>query len=325
MTSFIEEYGLPGTAGLFGMVGSGTVVHTFVRTKSGDRQPVRVTVVPIDIDGESHGFHCFFEDATHLYAVERQILLLQRAQSLRPLARSLARSIAAASRGLQTMVRWTRGERVTVEDAKQATVVISRALRRSGMLADDLRLFQQALKGPPDTSNVNVIVKRVVDFVQRLEPPGITVEEECSSEDLLVFTQPAELEQVLINLSLNAIEAMPDGGVLRMGTERIHSEQDSRPTPIVRITVTDTGKGIDPRIAQADLNARRIPEERKGQPGLGLVISQRVLRYHGGQIALHRLDDRGTRAEIMLPLRIKSDTAKVSTSPPARAPVASAV
>ncbi|HQO35948.1 MAG TPA: PAS domain S-box protein, partial [bacterium] len=141
---FLEEPNIPGSSRLFGTDGSPARLDTQVRGKDGVLYPVRLTVVPIDMNGESHGFHCFFEDASHLFVLERQILLLQRAQALRHLADHAAKTVTAATRGVQTMIRWLQGQRITAEEANLATTSVKKALRHSGMLVDDLRLFHRS-------------------------------------------------------------------------------------------------------------------------------------------------------------------------------------
>ncbi|HOE11291.1 MAG TPA: PAS domain S-box protein [bacterium] len=321
---FLEEPNIPGSSRLFGTDGSPARLDTQVRAKDGALYPVRLTVVPIDMNGESHGFHCFFEDATHLFALERQILLLQRAQALRYLADHAAKTITAATRGVRTMVRWVQGERITAEEANRATTSIKTALRQSGMLADDLRLFYRSLLEETDTANLNVVVKRVTDFMRRLDVPGITVEESCSSEDLPASVQTAEIEQVLINLCINSLEAMPQGGVLRIATERLRTRDHFQPA-MVAITITDTGKGVDSRIARGEYNIFQMPEFKPGQVGLGLLVSHRVIRRHGGKLSLNVLSPHGTRAEILLPLQEESKVGKVPVPEPRPRRMASTV
>jgi len=312
---FLEEPNIPGSSRLFGTDGLPARLDTQVRGKDGVLYPVRLTVVPIDMNGESHGFHCFFEDASHLFVLERQILLLQRAQALRHLADHAAKTVTAATRGVQTMIRWLQGQRITAEEANLATTSVKKALRHSGMLVDDLRPFHRSLLEDTEAANLNVVVKRVTDFMRRLDVPGITVEESSSPEALPASIQTAEIEQVLINLCINSLEAMPQGGVLRIAAEQLRTRDHFQPA-MAAITVTDTGKGVDPRIARGEYNIFQMPEFKPGQVGLGLLVSHRVIRRHGGKLSLHILSPHGTRAEILLPLQEESKVSKVPTSPP---------
>jgi signal transduction histidine kinase len=106
------------------------------------------------------------------------------------------------------------------------------------------------------------------------------------------------LEQVLVNLYLNAIDAMPIGGSLNV--EAKHQSADTSGSMIV-ISITDTGFGIDdkdlPRIFLPFFSARK----RKGL-GLGLPICERIIKNHGGRIEVESRSGKGSTFRIFLPL-----------------------
>ncbi len=309
LASFLEEEGIRETGRLFAREESPAPWDTQVRAKDGRLLPARLTVVPIDIEDERHGFHCFFEKNSHLIALERQILLLQRVQSVKPLVKNLAMSLGAGSRAIQTMMRWKQGQRITVDEAQRALNAVRRVLRRSGILSDELRLFERALEEPAEDYNVNVVAKRAVDFVQRIENKEILIEEDCTEEELFAHGKAAELEQVLINICMNAVEAMMEGGTLRVATERIGTDKSFLIVPGARIIISDTGPGIPPEIAEADLNMYPSFDSTADQPGLGLVISNRTIQRYRGHLSLHRNTPTGTRVEIELPLSAKKASA----------------
>ena len=108
-----------------------------------------------------------------------------------------------------------------------------------------------------------------------------------------------QLEQVLINLYLNAIDAMPEGGQLTIGAKV--QESDGTTAPMLVITVADTGFGIEekdlPRIFLPFFTAKKT----KGL-GLGLSICERIVKNHGGDIAAKSHPGGGTTFSICLPL-----------------------
>jgi two-component system NtrC family sensor kinase len=114
----------------------------------------------------------------------------------------------------------------------------------------------------------------------------------------LVSADPQQLEQVLVNLLLNAIDAMPKGGRI---TIEAGLETDSNSPPAVALTITDTGNGIEagdlPKIFQPFFSAK------KGKGiGLGLSICDRIIQNHGGKIAVQSTPGEGTSFTIHLPL-----------------------
>ena len=113
-----------------------------------------------------------------------------------------------------------------------------------------------------------------------------------------VSADPQQLEQVLVNLYLNAMDAMPDGGKLSVEA-RISKSDDAAST--VLITVSDTGFGIAeadlPRIFQPFFTAKK-----KRGLGLGLPLCERIVKNHGGKIEVESQPGEGTTFKIYLPL-----------------------
>jgi signal transduction histidine kinase len=133
----------------------------------------------------------------------------------------------------------------------------------------------------------------------------------------LISADPQQLEQVLVNLLLNAIDAMPNGGNLTV--EAMLKSVDQR-VPSVAIAVTDNGNGID----EADLSKIFQPffSAKKGKGiGLGLSICDRIIQNHGGTIAVESKPGKGTSFKIHLPLEHRhAETSATGSAPLAHAP-----
>jgi len=116
-----------------------------------------------------------------------------------------------------------------------------------------------------------------------------------------MHADPQQLQQVLLNLSLNALDAMPKGGTLTIGASIDSSNQ-------LTMTVADTGIGIDadllPRIFQPFFTSKK----RRGL-GLGLPICARIVKSHGGRIEVDSEPGRGTIFKIHLPVEVPAETA----------------
>jgi signal transduction histidine kinase len=114
-----------------------------------------------------------------------------------------------------------------------------------------------------------------------------------------IYADSQELEQVLVNLYFNAIDAMPDGGALTVGAKTILSGSGA-PHQVV-ISVSDTGFGISPE----DLPKIFLPfftAKKKRGLGLGLPICDRIIKNHGGRIKVESQPGQGTTFEIYLPV-----------------------
>ena len=127
----------------------------------------------------------------------------------------------------------------------------------------------------------------------KLEQSKVTLTMNDLGSDYLVFVDKGQIQQALLNLILNALGAMPEGGHLTLET----SAEDER---WVRVLVKDTGKGIPEefksRIFDSFLTAR------VGGTGLGLTISKRIMRAHDGDLELMESTQQGTVFRLSLPI-----------------------
>lgn len=135
-----------------------------------------------------------------------------------------------------------------------------------------------------------------------------------------IYADSQQLEQVLVNLYLNSIDAMPEGGKLTVGGKV--EKSDGIMAPMLVITVADTGFGID----EKDLSKIFLPfftaKKRKGL-GLGLPICERIVKNHGGEIEVKSHPGGGTTFRICLPLELKEPSNdSASAINPEDAPVA---
>jgi PAS domain S-box-containing protein len=145
--------------------------------------------------------------------------------------------------------------------------------------------------------DVTAILDDVIDFTsaRAAQKPGLVVDA-GGSADTLIAGNPAELREVLINLVHNAVDAMPDeGGAIQL---RAHRDHD-----VVRIAVVDTGSGIQPHVIKRIFDPYFTTKGERGT-GLGLSVSQSIIRRHGGQMRVESRTDgpeRGTTFTIELP------------------------
>jgi PAS domain S-box-containing protein len=162
-------------------------------------------------------------------------------------------------------------------------------------------LLQFARPGSTDLSLMDVgdVIKKTIDLVDNhLYKQNIEAAAQIEENLPRIYADPQQLEQVLVNLYLNAIEAMPDGGRLSVAVKT----KSINGTPMLAITVADTGFGIEaedmPKIFHPFFSVKK-----KRGLGLGLPVCDRIIRNHGGKIEVDSLPGRGTSFEIYLPIR----------------------
>jgi two-component system sensor histidine kinase AtoS len=180
------------------------------------------------------------------------------------------------------------------ETIQKFTSLIKRQSLRVDQVASDILHTARPLRLNRTSVNVNGVVEQALGSLRTMiEAQCITVECSLTSTVPSIPADEFQIEQAVYNVIRNAVEAMPDGGTLSVGTTE-DAEQGS-----VRITVQDTGPGIAPA------NRERIFETfftTKSQgTGLGLSIVEGVLKNHGGTISVEQPDGGGARITVSLP------------------------
>lgn len=225
------------------------------------------------------------------------------------LAAAVAHEVRNPLSSIQMLVQLIRdhlrGAAEFQADSRYADVILNEIHRMEIVLQGLLDLANpRALE--PCATRVDALVDEVVTLTQsRLEHRGITLHRGTDGVAREVEVDPARLKQVLLNLILNATDAMAEGGDLT-----IHTRWPAGGTG-VEVWVDDSGHGVDP--AEVEALFEPFQGHRKGGVGIGLAISRQIAREHGGDLALLPLP-RGTRAILHLP---SSECAPAAvTSPP---------
>jgi PAS domain S-box-containing protein len=184
----------------------------------------------------------------------------------------------------------------------QALKIIDEETKRCQRIIQELLQYSRPKSADLCPTDVKQAIDKTMNMVaNRLYKQKIETSAMIADDLPLIPADPQQLEQVLINLFLNAIDAMPKGGKLDVEAALKPTREN---TPSVVITVIDSGSGID----QEDLAKIFQPffSAKKGKGiGLGLPISERIIKNHGGTIAVESMSGKGTTFRIYLPLEHK--------------------
>jgi len=182
------------------------------------------------------------------------------------------------------------------QDIRDSLDLIASESRRCGDLVKNLLTFSRATPMNLQPTNVNQVIERSLRLVQhQLDLAGIHVEEKLHPVMPLVQCDGAQIEQVLLALIMNAIDAMPQGGNLWI-TSLFAPETNQ-----VRIVVRDDGSGIPPEILPRIFEPFLTTKETGRGVGLGLAISHSILERHNGNIEVQSEAGRGSTFTITLP------------------------
>ena len=168
--------------------------------------------------------------------------------------------------------------------------------RRCGDLVKNLLTFSRATPMNLQPANLNEVIDRSLRLVQhQLDLAGIQVQPQLDPDLPPVVCDAAQIEQVLLALIMNALDAMPQGGNLWLTTSFGHEPNQ------VRIVVRDDGSGIPPEILPRIFEPFLTTKETGRGVGLGLAISHNILERHNGNIEVQSEPGRGTTFTVTLP------------------------
>jgi|GEM_PF-3697676 len=192
-------------------------------------------------------------------------------------------------------------------EQREAAEQILESTRRSADLTRHLLAFsrRQVLRLQPLDSNQ--LVRSAESLLRRLLGEDIEIVLELDPDAGWLQADASQLEQVLVNLAINARDAMPQGGTLRVITrparlsDRAAQQRELAPGPYVSISVVDDGAGMDESTASHVLEPFFTTKGEGEGTGLGLSMAHGVVLQCGGSLTLESELDRGTRVEILLP------------------------
>jgi two-component system NtrC family sensor kinase len=183
------------------------------------------------------------------------------------------------------------------DEAKQCLELIASESRRCGDLVKNLLTFSRTAPMNPEPTDLQAVVERMVRLVQhKLEMTGIQLQVDFAPDLPRIYCDAAQIEQVLVALVMNSIDAMPRGGNLWIRA-RVLPDSDQ-----IEIQVRDDGSGIPPEILPHIFEPFLTTKESGRGVGLGLAISHSIIERHHGRIEVQSEVGRGTTFTIRLPV-----------------------
>jgi PAS domain S-box-containing protein len=196
------------------------------------------------------------------------------------------------------------------------------AARRATLLTRQLLTFSRKSLAEPQSTNVSYVVARLGGMLRRLLKENIKLVPRLSDDVAPVLGDPNQLEQVLMNLVINASDAMPDGGTLVIETQNIElddayarSHGGVAPGRYVMLAVTDTGTGIDPSIIDKIFEPFFTTKAPGHGTGLGLASTYAIVKEAGGHVWAYSEPGQGTTFKIYFPWETKSGSAPSAVVP----------
>ena len=185
-------------------------------------------------------------------------------------------------------------------DSKADMQQVLAAAGRAETLTRQLLTFGRRQRRAPEAFDLDAALFDLQPLLRRLVPDSIEVVFDLAGGAALIQGVRGQIELAVVNLALNARDAMPSGGTLTIGTSAgVHATAGHDGGPEVRLRVTDTGTGMTPEVC-----ARMFEPfftTRPGAPGIGLATLQAIVSQHRGRVDVESAPGRGTSVTIVLP------------------------
>ena len=257
-------------------------------------------------EGGPRAVFCTGLDVTEQHLLERRLAQVDRLDSVGRVAAGVAHDFGNTLAAMQ--LRLDRLMARPLDDAgREDLAAMQRTIARARELIAELNASGPAEAARPEPISVNIEVERALDLIGELIRDDVEVTVELTHEDPGVLLDSARVRQVLTNLAINAHDAMPDGGEMRV-TTRIETVGTSRAGQLgvgcgryVRLSVSDGGIGIDEAALPLLFDPYYTTKPPSTGTGLGLATVQGVARQAGGAITVTSEPGCGTKFDVWLP------------------------
>jgi two-component system cell cycle sensor histidine kinase/response regulator CckA len=199
-------------------------------------------------------------------------------------------------------------EKLTDDESRRLLGILERNTKRGAYLIKQILLSSSGVEGERKNIRVADLISDAENFTKETFPSSIEIRTDVSGDIWNVIGDAVQLQQVLMNLCVNARDAMPDGGTLSISAEnflvdknfaRVNTE--AKIGPYIVISVSDTGTGIPPEIMNRIFEPFFTTKKPGKGTGLGLSTSLTIVKSHGGFITVHSEVGKGTIFKVYLP------------------------
>jgi PAS domain S-box-containing protein len=256
-------------------------------------------------------------DVTEKKQFEAQFLRAQRMESIGALAGGIAHDLNNALTPIMMVAELLKGE-LSSPEARQLLTMMTTSARRGSEMVKQILSFSRGVGGQKTEVEVDALIREVARMAEDTFPPSIKIRTIIMPGLSTVLGNSTQLHQVLLNLCVNARDAMPGGGLLTIGARNLLPGEENFPKSLktgayVLLQVSDTGHGIAPELMEKIFEPFFTTKELGKGTGLGLSTVMGIVKTHGGVINVSSEVGRGTTFRVYLPAK---STRKISVKEP---------
>jgi PAS domain S-box-containing protein len=302
---------------------TGSALEMPALRKGGERFPAETSLARVP-GADPPVFVAYVRDVTVRKRMEQQLLQSQKMESVGRLAGGIAHdfnNILTAILGYADLILSGMGAQPWRDDVEE----IKHSAERAAMLTRQLLAFGRRQVLVPQVVDVNELVTDLERMLRRLIGEDIHLTTHLAPDIRLVSVDPTQLTQAVMNLVVNARDAMHEGGRLTIETANVTLDEtyaerrpDASAGDYVMIAVSDTGAGMSDEVQSHLFEPFYTTKERGKGTGLGLSTAYGIVKQSGGHIAVYSQEGHGSTFKIYLPATDEPLAARSPTPAPAR-------
>jgi two-component system cell cycle sensor histidine kinase/response regulator CckA len=285
--------------------------------KKGEDLMISLTLYPEhDSNGAITGFDGYVIDITERKRIQERLFRAQKMEAVGTLAGGMAHdfnNLLTAILGYAEIILSMTHEG---DQFNKPATIIYEAAKRGADFGKKILAITRKEKMETKPVNINDIVKSSLELLRRSIPKNIDIITSLYEEMQLTKVDYSQLQQVVMNLAINAVDAMPEGGRLTIETSLVGGDNGaannvySTNSGYIKLSVSDSGKGIDTQTQRKIFDPFFTTKELGKGTGLGLYIVHSIVNNHGGYINLYSEPLKGTQFNIYLPITMDIETAE---------------
>jgi PAS domain S-box-containing protein len=290
------------------------------RRKDGTTFPAELAVGEGDPDSD-HRFTGFIRDISERRQLEARFLRAQRLESVGTLVSGIAHDLNNVLTPVLMAVKLLKKDKPGLDKADLLDTA-HRSIERGAGMIRQLLTFSGGAGGEKAVVHLKPLLAEVVALLGHTLPKSIAVRNEWPEATATVVGDPVQLSQVLMNLCVNARDAMPAGGTLTLSlaaatldARTVANYPGARPGRYLILSVADTGTGIPPAVQEKMFDPFFTTKPLGQGTGLGLSTVLGIVKSHGGFVNVYSEPDRGTKMCVYLPAAEPTPVAGVAVTP----------
>ncbi len=272
-----------------------------------------------DSQDTAHSYLFINTDVTEKKQLEEQIYRTQRMESILTLASGIAHDLNNVLAPILLATRILH-MRLPDDDSRQLIDTLQRSAERGAELIKQVLTYARGASGDKNPVVIEPLISEIVGILADTMPRSVKFEIQCSNQHNLVLGDATQIYQVLMNLCVNAKDAMPEGGIISIITRDEKLQDQFSPFlaenvtgDFVVIEVSDTGLGIEPKIRDKIFEPFFTTKPLGQGTGLGLSTVQGIVKGHNGFVSVKSEMNQGTTFQIYLPKLYQTFLAQEAT------------